>query len=134
MSDEQKLALRQFNYCQQLCKAMFEVSERFKKFACSSLIECFKILFLKEGLLECQDFLQWQLDMLEKCKTCDDGLLKLVVPFILQYIEEFTQCETLSRKLVFQVELILSVHSHYRSHYQIRHSERLKRIFFCRGY
>ena len=28
MSDEQKLALRQFNYCQQLCKAMFEVSDR----------------------------------------------------------------------------------------------------------
>jgi hypothetical protein len=25
MSDEQKLALRQFNYCQQLCKVMFEV-------------------------------------------------------------------------------------------------------------
>lgn len=41
--------------------------------------------------------------MLEKCKTCDDGLLKLVVPFILQYVDEFTQCEILSRKLVFQV-------------------------------
>ena len=53
--------------------------------------------------MECQDFLQWQLDMLEKCKTCDDGLLKLVVPLILQYVEEFTQCEILSRKLVFQV-------------------------------
>lgn len=26
MSDDQKLALRQFNYCQQLCKAMFEVA------------------------------------------------------------------------------------------------------------
>ena len=25
MNDEQKLALRQFNYCQQLCKVMFEV-------------------------------------------------------------------------------------------------------------
>lgn len=25
MTDEQKLALRQFNYCQQLCKVMFEV-------------------------------------------------------------------------------------------------------------
>ena len=25
MSDEQKLALRQFNYCQKLCKVMFEV-------------------------------------------------------------------------------------------------------------
>ena len=54
--------------------------------------------------MECQDFLQRQLDMtLEKCKTCDDGLLKLVVPLILQYVEEFTQCEILSRKLVFQV-------------------------------
>lgn len=41
--------------------------------------------------------------MLEKCKTCDDGLLKFVVPMILQYVEEFTQCEILSRKLVFQV-------------------------------
>lgn len=27
MTDEQKLALRQFNYCQQLCKVMFEVRE-----------------------------------------------------------------------------------------------------------
>ena len=25
MTDEQKLALRQFNYCQELCKVMFEV-------------------------------------------------------------------------------------------------------------
>lgn len=41
--------------------------------------------------------------MLDKCKTCEDGLLKLVIPLILQYIEEFTQCEMLSRKLVFQV-------------------------------
>lgn len=88
----------------------------------------FFILFLKEGLLECQDFLQWQLDMLEKCKTCDDGLLKLVVPFILQYIEEFTQCETLSRKLVFQVELILSFQSHCHIREQMRHSAKLKII------
>jgi hypothetical protein len=29
MSDEQKLALRQFNYCQQLCKVMFEVLWRY---------------------------------------------------------------------------------------------------------
>ena len=28
MNDEQKLALRQFNYCQQLCKVMFEVSKK----------------------------------------------------------------------------------------------------------
>ena len=47
MSDEQKLALRQFNYCQQLSKVMYE-----------------------EGLLDCHDFLQWVLDMVDKCKTC----------------------------------------------------------------
>jgi hypothetical protein len=66
----------------------------------------FAISFVfQEGLLECQDFLQWQLDMLEKCKTCDDGLLKFIIPLILQYVDEFTQCEILSRKLVFQVRL-----------------------------
>ena len=79
MSDEQRVALRQFNYCQQLCKVMYE-----------------------EGLLDCQDFLTWILDMVEKCKTCEDGNLRLVVPLVLQYSEEFVQCEILSRKLAFQ--------------------------------
>ena len=59
-------------------------------------------------MLDCQDFLHWQLDMVERCKTCEDGLLKLVIPMVLQYIDEFVQCEILSRKLVFQVCAIIS--------------------------
>lgn len=80
MSDEQRVALRQFHYCQQLCRVMYE-----------------------EGLLDCHDFLVWILDMVEKCKTCEDGLLRLVLPLVLQYTDELVQCESLSRKLVFQV-------------------------------
>ena len=54
------------------------------------------------GLLDKQDFLLWLLELLEKIKSCDDSVIGIVVPLIIQYVDEFTQSEHLSRKLGFQ--------------------------------
>lgn len=75
---EQKLALRQWNYCVQLLKYMYE-----------------------EGLLDRQEVLGWILELLEKTKSqpSDDGILRLFLPLALQYLDEFVQSELLSRRL-----------------------------------
>lgn len=44
-----------------------------------------KILNLfQEGLLDRQDFLTWILDLLEKTKSPDDPIIKIVLPLVLQ--------------------------------------------------
>lgn len=80
MNDEHKLALKQWHYCTMLAKYMFE-----------------------EGLLDRQEFLQWILELLDKMKNVptDDGILKLLLPLALQYLEEFVQSELLARRLAF---------------------------------
>lgn len=80
--DESKNALRQWNYCTQLSKYMYE-----------------------EALLERQEFLNWILELLDKMRTqpSEDGLQKLIVPFALQYMQDFVQSERLSRRLAYVV-------------------------------
>lgn len=80
MSDEHKLAFKQWHYCAQLTKYMFE-----------------------EGLLDRQELLQWILELLDKMRSApsDDGILKLLLPLALQYLEEFVQSELLARKLAY---------------------------------
>ncbi|KAG4072103.1 hypothetical protein HA402_015602 [Bradysia odoriphaga] len=80
--DDYKTALRQWTYCTQLCKYMFE-----------------------EGLLDRHEFLNWVLDILDKMKSqpSDDGILKLFLPMTMQYMPEFVQSERLSRRLAYMV-------------------------------
>lgn len=78
--EEQKLALKQWNYCTQLCKYMFE-----------------------EGLLDKHEFLNWILDLLDKLRTQsnEEGILKLYLPLTLSYMQDFVNSERLSRKLAY---------------------------------
>ena len=55
-----------------------------------------------QGLLDRQDFLQWVLDMVEKCKYADDPAMRLVMPVLMVFAKEFCQNQLLSRKLAFQ--------------------------------
>lgn len=75
-----KIAQRQWTYCVQLAKYMYE-----------------------EGLLERQEYLNWILELLDKMKSqpSDDGILKLFLPLALQYLDEFVQSELLSRRLAY---------------------------------
>lgn len=52
--------------------------------------------------MERQEFLQWVLELIEKLRCPDDGILKLILPLSLQYLGEFVQSELLSRKLAHQ--------------------------------
>jgi mediator of RNA polymerase II transcription subunit 12 len=78
--EEQKLALKQWTYCTQLCKYMFE-----------------------EGLLDKQEFLSWILDLFDKLRTqpTEDGILKLYLPLALSYMQDIVQSERLSRKIAY---------------------------------
>lgn len=84
MNDDNKLALKQalkqWHYCIQLAKYMFE-----------------------EGLLDRQELLQWILELLDKMRSApsEDGILKLLLPLALQYLEEFVQSELLARRLAY---------------------------------
>lgn len=81
--EEQKLAQKQWNYCTQLCKYMYE-----------------------EGLLDKAEFLNWVLDLLDKMKSppsSDDGILKIYVPLAMQYLSDFVQSERFSRRLAYAV-------------------------------
>lgn len=74
------MALKQWHYCMQLAKYMFE-----------------------EGLLDRQELLQWILELLDKIRSSpsEDGILKLLLPLALQYLEEFIQSELLARRLAY---------------------------------
>ncbi|CAG5095064.1 Similar to kto: Mediator of RNA polymerase II transcription subunit 12 (Drosophila melanogaster) [Cotesia congregata] len=80
MTEEHKLALKQWHYSIQLAKYMFE-----------------------EGLLDRHELLQWILELLDKMRfnPSDDGILKLLLPLALQYLEEFVQSELLARRLAY---------------------------------
>ncbi|KAL3207531.1 hypothetical protein MRX96_010016 [Rhipicephalus microplus] len=62
----------------------------------------------EEGLLDHQDFLSWILELVEKTKTPDDPILKLVMPLTLQYVGEFSRSELLSRRLAYHCSKKLS--------------------------
>ncbi|XP_072474419.1 mediator of RNA polymerase II transcription subunit 12-like protein isoform X5 [Notamacropus eugenii] len=55
----------------------------------------------QEGMLERHEYLTWILDVLEKIRPVDDDLLKLLLPLMLQYSEEFVQSAYLSRRLAY---------------------------------
>ncbi|KAF7269352.1 mediator complex subunit kohtalo isoform X2 [Rhynchophorus ferrugineus] len=78
---EQKLALRHWIYCCRLLKYMYE-----------------------EGLIDRQEVLTWIIELLEKhdkpkSQPQEDGILRLLLPITLQYLDEFVQSELLSRRL-----------------------------------
>lgn len=89
--EEQKLALKQWTYCTQLCKYMFE-----------------------EGLLDKHEFLNWILDLFDKLRTqpTEDRILKLYLPLALSYMQDFVHSERLSRKLAYLVAKKLSAMIH----------------------
>ncbi|KAM6443080.1 mediator of RNA polymerase II transcription subunit 12-like protein isoform 1-T1 [Liasis olivaceus] len=66
----------------------------------------------QEGMLERHEYLTWILDVLEKIRPADDELLKLLLPLMLQYSEEFVQSAYLSRRLAYfcarRVSLLIS--------------------------
>jgi mediator of RNA polymerase II transcription subunit 12 len=72
--DEHKLAHKQWMYCVNLSRHMYE-----------------------EGLVERQEFLNWVLDSVERAGSPDGGLLRLLLPLALQYLNEFSQSELLAR-------------------------------------
>jgi mediator of RNA polymerase II transcription subunit 12 len=51
----------------------------------------------EEGLVERQEFLNWVLDSVERAGSPDGGLLRLLLPLALQYLNEFSQSELLAR-------------------------------------
>ncbi|XP_078266596.1 mediator of RNA polymerase II transcription subunit 12-like protein isoform X3 [Rhinoraja longicauda] len=55
----------------------------------------------QDGMLERHEYLTWILEVLEKVKPADDELLKLLLPLMLQYSEEFVQSAYLSRRLAY---------------------------------
>ncbi|KAM4821379.1 mediator of RNA polymerase II transcription subunit 12-like protein [Thomomys bottae] len=66
----------------------------------------------QEGMLEKHDYLTWILDILEKIRPMDDDHLKLLLPLMLQYSDEFVQSAYLSRRLAYfcarRLSLLLS--------------------------
>ncbi len=59
-------------------------------------------LMYHQGLLDRQEFLQWILDSVEKCRHPEDPVMKLILPLVLEYTGEFVKSEVLSRKLAYQ--------------------------------
>ncbi|XP_021252420.1 mediator of RNA polymerase II transcription subunit 12-like protein isoform X7 [Numida meleagris] len=78
MPQEMEQALKQWEYNEKLSFYMFQ-----------------------EGMLERHEYLTWILDVLEKIRPTDDDLLKLLLPLMLQYSEEFVQSAYLSRRLAY---------------------------------
>lgn len=42
------------------------------------------IAIFQEGLFDKHEYLSWLLELLEKSKSSDDGILKLILPLVLQ--------------------------------------------------
>ncbi|KAF2359628.1 Mediator complex subunit Med12 [Trinorchestia longiramus] len=56
----------------------------------------------QDGLLDRQEFLEWVVDSITRYRTAEqDSVLRVVLPLGLQYLDEITQSEYLSRKLTF---------------------------------
>lgn len=80
-AEEQKLAKKQWQYCTLLAKYMYE-----------------------EGLSDKNEYLNWVLELLDKSKsTNDDGMLRIFLPIVLQFMHDFVQSERLSRRLAYLV-------------------------------
>ncbi|KAK2719591.1 mediator of RNA polymerase II transcription subunit 12-like protein isoform X2 [Artemia franciscana] len=77
LSEEQKLALKLWSYCSNLLFSMY-----------------------REGLLDQNDVLNAVTETFDKCRSNDDYCMRIIVPWVLDYLPEFTNCELLSRKLV----------------------------------
>ncbi|KAI1305889.1 Mediator of RNA polymerase II transcription subunit 12-like protein [Halotydeus destructor] len=71
-------AFKQWTYSTQLTRYMFE-----------------------ENLLEKHEVLSWLLDLFEKVKSPDDAVLRLLIQLLVQYSEDFTDYELLSRRLAY---------------------------------
>lgn len=54
-----------------------------------------------DGLLDRHEFLTWMIELFEKIKSVDDSMLNLIVPLLIQYVDEFTLSEFLSRRLAY---------------------------------
>ncbi|KAG7209569.1 hypothetical protein KM043_015646 [Ampulex compressa] len=78
---------------------------KFLKDQLSKLQEYYHIAkyMFEEGLLDRQELLQWILELLDKIRSSpsEDGILKLLLPLALQYLEEFIQSELLARRLAY---------------------------------
>ncbi|XP_071839285.1 mediator of RNA polymerase II transcription subunit 12-like protein isoform X3 [Apostichopus japonicus] len=60
------------------------------------------LMFLyEEGMLECHDYLAWTVDTLEKIKPSDDITLRFLIPYVMQFAEEFVKSQMLSRRLAY---------------------------------
>ncbi|XP_013408893.1 mediator of RNA polymerase II transcription subunit 12-like protein [Lingula anatina] len=70
------LALKQWQYTTRLARHMYE-----------------------EGLLDRHEFLIWLVDTVDKLKSPDDNVLKLLLMQVLQYVDEITCAQSISRKL-----------------------------------
>lgn len=83
---------RQWLYCTKLCKAMCE-----------------------ENLLDRYEFLQWALELVDRmrCKSTDDGFLKIFLPFAFQYMPFIIESERLSRRLAYLVCKKIGYMLHY---------------------
>lgn len=58
------------------------------------------ILILQEGLLDRQELLEWVVEAFVRWRGPEhDVVLRVVLPLPLQYLDEITQSEYLSRKL-----------------------------------
>ncbi|XP_033637539.1 mediator of RNA polymerase II transcription subunit 12-like protein isoform X2 [Asterias rubens] len=55
----------------------------------------------QEGMLECHEFLSWLVDITEKVRPHDDNTFRIVLPFCLQFLEEFVKSQMLSRRLAY---------------------------------
>lgn len=56
--------------------------------------------FMQEGLLDRQELLEWVVDAFVRWRGSEhDVVLRVVLPLPLQYLDEITQSEYLSRKL-----------------------------------
>lgn len=63
-------------------------------------IMVYYIFFLQEGLLDRQELLEWVVDAFVRWRGSEhDVVLRVVLPLPLQYLDEITQSEYLSRKL-----------------------------------
>lgn len=53
--------------------------------------------------MERPEFLNWILELLDKLKSSnpEDGMLRILLPLCLQYLDEFVQSELLSRRLAY---------------------------------
>ncbi|RWS26166.1 thyroid hormone receptor-associated protein-like protein, partial [Leptotrombidium deliense] len=81
-----EVAYKQWQYCTQLARYLFE-----------------------EGLLDKHEFLMWILDLFEKIKLPDDSVMRIIVPLLLQYVDDFCQSESLARRLSYQCAKKLSL-------------------------